>query len=325
MFDSASVMGRFSHLMIRFCQQYKLTVPPACATYQDQERIPLPIFELMLGQIQQQYDPVGLGILLGESAQMEDVGVIGYLSLSCETFWEVVLRLVRYHRVAYDVNDMQINFSNDSIEISWSSDRTLPSRLVEESLLALFLTVIRQLIGDPELKALSVGLLYGKPSDTSRYERFFGCPIHFASEQTRLQLPISVLSAPVICTNPRLTLRAEQQAEAMLSALPEDDRLIAELRRVLVECLHNGESTIEQVAQHMNLSSQTLETRLVEKNQTFEQILSVTRQKLAEQYLQDVHLPLGDVAFLLAYDSAADFERDFEAWTGQKPSHAATQ
>lgn len=323
MFDSASVMGRFSHLMIRFCQQHQLIVPPACATYQDQERIPLPMFELMMAQIQQQYDPVGLGILLGASAQIDDVGVIGYLSLSCETFWEVVLRLVRYHRIAYDVNDMQVNFSNDSIEISWGSDRVLPSRLVEESLLALFLTVIRQLIGDSSLRALSVGLLYGKPSDSSVYEQFFGCPIHFASEQTRLQLPISVLSAPVICTNPRLTLRAEQQADAMLSALPDDDRLIAELRQVLLECLHNGESTLEQVALRMNLSSQTLETRLAERHQQFSQILAVTRCKLAEQYLRDASLPLADVAFLLAYDSAADFERDFEVWTGHKPHHTS--
>jgi len=254
-------------------------------------------------------------------AQIDDVGVIGYLSLSCETFWEVVLRLVRYHRIAYDVNDMQVNFSNDSIEISWNVDRTLPSRLVEESLLALFLTVIRQLIGTPDLNALSVSLLYGKPSDSSLYEQFFGCPVQFSSEQTRLQLPISVLSAPVICTNPMLSLRSEQQAEAMLSALPDDDRLIAELRRVLVECLHNGESTLEQVAQRMHLSSHTLETRLAEHHQTFTQILDVTRRKLAEQYLRDTSLPMTDVAFLLGYDDAETFERDFEAWTGHKPTH----
>ena len=325
MFDSASVMGRLGHLLVRFCEQHDLTVPPACTTYRDQERIPLPIFELMLGQIQQQYDPVGLGILLGQTAQIDDVGVIGYLSLSCETFWEVVLRLVRYHRIAYDVNDMQVNFSNDSIEISWSADRTLPSRLVEESLLALFLTVIRQLIGDPSLRALSVGLLYGKPSDSSVYEQFFGCPIHFASEQTRLQLPISVLSAPVIRTNPTLSLRAEQQAEAMLSALPDDDRLIAELRRVLVDCLHNGESTLEHVAQRMHLSSQTLELRLAEKQQDFQHILSITRQKLAEQYLRDRSLPMSDVAFLLGYDRAEDFQQEYQRWTGRQPSHTVTE
>lgn len=321
MFDSASVMGRFSHLMIRFCQQHQLDIPPTCYTYQDQERIPLPMFELMLAQIRQQYDPVGLGILLGGSAQIDDIGVIGYLSLSCETFWEVVLRLVRYHRIAYDVNDMQVNFSNDSIEISWSSDRTLPSRLVEESLLSLFLTVIRQLLDAPDLNALSVSLLYGKPSDSSRYEQFFGCPVHFSNEQTRLQLPISVLSAPVICTNPMLILRAEQQAEAMLSALPNDDRLIGELRKVLVECLHNGESTLEQVAQRMHLSSHTLETRLAEQDQDFAQILSMTRRKLAEQYLCDASLPMTDVAFLLGYDQTTMFEQDFETWTGQKPRH----
>ncbi len=323
MFDSASVMGRFSHLIIRFCQQHALTVPPACYTYQDQERIPLPMFELMLAQIKQQYDPIGLGICLGGSAQIDDIGVIGYLSLSCETFWEVVLRLVRYHRIAYDVNDMQVNFSNDSIEISWGSDRTLPSRLIEESLLSMFLTVIRQLIGTPDLNALSVSLLYGKPSDSSRYEQFFGCPVQFSSEQTLLQLPISVLSAPVVCTNPMLSLRSEQQAEAMLSALPEDDRLIAELRRVLVECLHNGESTLEQVALRMHLSSHTLETRLAEHEQNFAQILDVTRRKLAEQYLRDASLPMADVAFLLGYEVAEEFEQDFQKWTGHKPTHIA--
>lgn len=323
MFDSASVMGRFSHLIIRFCQQYALTIPPVCDTYQDQDRIPLPIFELMLAQIKQQYDPAGLGILIGQSAKIDDTGVVGYLSLSCETFWEVMLRLVRYHRIAYDVNDMQVNFSNDSLEISWGSDGTLPSRLVEESLLAMFVTVIRQLIGVADLAPVSVGLLYGKPTDSSAYEQFFGCPVQFASEQTRLQLPISILSTPIICTDPMLTLRAEQQAEAMLSALPDDDRIIAELRRVLVECLHNGESTLEQVAQRMHLSSQTLDSRLAEHHQSFDRILDITRRKLAEQYLRDVSLPMADVAFLLGYEQTEAFEQDFEHWTGKKPQHSA--
>ena len=120
-----------------------------------------------------------------------------------------------------------------------------------------------------------------------------------------------------------LSLRAEQQAEAMLSALPEDDRLIAELRRVLVECLHNGESTLEQVALRMHLSTQTLEARLAEKDQDFGQILNLTRRKLAEQYLRDASLPLSDVAFLLGYDQADSFEHDFEQWTGQKPNPIA--
>lgn len=321
MFDSASVMGRFSQLIIRFCEQHQLDVPPICYSYQDQERIPLPMFELMLSQINQQYDPMGLGILLGQSAQIDDIGVIGYLGLSCDTFWEVVLRLVRYHRIAYDVNDMLVNFSNDSLEISWGVDGELPSRLVEESLLAMFLTVIRQLIGTHDLKALSVGLLYGKPSDSSVYEQFFGCPVSFSSEQTRLTLPISVLSAPIQRIHPTLNLRAEQQAEAMLSDLPEDHRLILELRRVLVECLYNGESGIEQVAQRMNLSSLSLQARLAEHRQTFEHILAVTRRKLAEQYLRDSSLPMADVAFLLGYDRAEEFEQEFQEWTGQKPVH----
>ncbi|MEC7119547.1 MAG: AraC family transcriptional regulator ligand-binding domain-containing protein [Pseudomonadota bacterium] len=314
MFDAASVMGRLSHLVAKFCAEHQLDPPPTCQQYWGQERIPLAVFEDMLDEVYQQRPVIGLGIQIGQMAQIDDVGVIGYLGLSCQNAWEMLLRFMRYHRVAYDVNDMQTNFTDDAIEMTWGTEHHMPSRLLDETLLSLFLAVIRQLIGMPHLKAVGVGLLYPDPLDSSRYEDFFGCPVQFNSDFTRLQLPISVLSAPIIRSDPTLTLRVEQQVEAMLAALPQQDHLEAELRQRLVECIHNGETSLSQVAQRMHLSTHTLQRRLAERQQSFDELLLRTRRKLAEQYLNDSTLGLADIAFLLGYVDLAALQHDLGTW-----------
>lgn len=320
MFGSASMSGSFASLLLRYCHRYGLTVPEQAYHYSPQDRIPIDEFHRMLAFIQAQCPEVRLGLALGMHAQISDAGILGYLSLSCDTLWEMMLRFMRYHRLAYDANDMEINFHDDALEISWGTERIQPTLLQDETLLALFVTVLRQLTTVDHVRLLSMDLIHVVPDNiASQYQAFFDCPIRFGADKTRLHLPIQSLNTPFQHADPQLILRLEQQAEALMNGLPPVDTFDDELRQVLIRCLHNGEPGLEQVAEAMNLSVRSLQRRLAEQQQTFQTILARTRLALARQYLQDASLSLSDIAFLLGYSEQSAFQRAFKQWTGQTP------
>lgn len=54
---------------------------------------------------------------------------------------------------------------------------------------------------------------------------------------------------------------------------------------------------------------------------TYGDLLSETRQELAEQYMRQNRHSVSEIAFLLGFSEISSFSRAFRAWTGESPSH----
>jgi AraC-like DNA-binding protein len=67
------------------------------------------------------------------------------------------------------------------------------------------------------------------------------------------------------------------------------------------------------------MASWTLRRRLQGEGVTFQQVLNETRQSLAESYVRETSLTLGEIAYVLGFGSAAAFQRAFKRWTGEAP------
>jgi AraC-like DNA-binding protein len=62
-----------------------------------------------------------------------------------------------------------------------------------------------------------------------------------------------------------------------------------------------------------------LQRRLNEAGESFQSILSATREALARHYLKRPELSATEISFLLGYDDPSSFFRAFTAWTGTTP------
>lgn len=318
---SGSVSSSLLGLLIRYCTQHGLTQPVLNQPIDAQSRLSVQHLQQLLQAVQQQQpDVAALGLAMGRGAQIEDAGVLGYLSLSCHTLWEMLLRFMRYHRLVYDANEVDIDFPDQQLSIAWGTEKFSPTMLQDDLLLSTLLTVIRRILDQPMLTPISVNLLHPVDTPTAAYEAFYGCPVHMGSQQTRLLLPINILDMPFRHADPAQAQRLEQQAEALLNALPAVNRFDTDLRAALIHCMHNGEPNLEQVANTMHLSVRSLQRRLAEQNANFQHVLAKTRQHLACQYLQDSNLSFADVGFLLGYSESGTFQRAFKQWTGQTPA-----
>lgn len=88
-------------------------------------------------------------------------------------------------------------------------------------------------------------------------------------------------------------------------------------RGVLLELLPAGESSMQAVARKLGMSKRTLQRRLTEEQQGFQQLLDQTREELARYYLKTTKLSGAEISFLIGYEHPSSFFRAFSEWTGK--------
>lgn len=266
-------------------------------------------------------DPL-LGLHLGETISPKHLGVLGYVLLSCGTLGAALLRLQQYHQLIYDVNPMEITTSEEHVTLLWGLEMGKPGRLVDETAIAALLQFSRDIIGLPSFAALSIEFVNSAPADSQPYEDWFGCPVIFAQDATRITMNLSDLARPLRTADAALTGILEQQANQLLSDLTEVEvkRYSSETRHLIIQQMHQMEPTAVSVAAALNLSSRTLHRKLRAEQTSFRELLRQTRHQLAKQYLSDPRLQLSDIAQLLAYSEQSAFTRAFKIWQGQSPA-----
>ena len=261
-----------------------------------------------------------IGIDIGELTEPSFCGVLGHLALSCGTLAEAFARFARYQQLLYE-GAGEISIVGDKYRFSWSRERkeAFDTQHSDEILLVGLLRLSKHLSGKDHLKPYRVGFMHSLPNYASQYETSLGSNIEYDQAQLFVEFTVDLLSSPISDRNPTLTALLDQQAEAMLKALPNKSEFDIALRKSIIKCLQNGTPSLSATSATLNISSRTLHRRLEERCLNFGKLLQKTRQELAIQYLCEKKLSIIEISFLLGYSEQSAFTRAFKQWTGKTP------
>lgn len=273
----------------------------------------------LLEAIQQRLPGHPVGLELGMSIRPSHLGILGYLTLSCDTVAEALQRFERYQRLLHDGDRAHSIVQGDQVCMRWSSDFGPSTRLSDEVLVVGMLRFVRMMTGKEALVPSRVRFNFPPPPDLSPYERLFQCPVEFECPFTELHFPLTYFALPVTNSDPGLKNLLDRQAEALLAVLPHYGDFEQTLQQAIIKAIQNGEPTLEQVARMLALSPRTLHRRLAEKKRVFKELLQQMRLQLARQYLDEQRLTLSEIALLLGYSEQSAFTRAFRQWTGKTP------
>jgi AraC-like DNA-binding protein len=207
------------------------------------------------------------------------------------------------------------------VEVRWRGEEETFGALHDSVAIAALVTFLRQQLA-VSLAPARVTFVFPRPSESATaaaYARFFGCPVEFGDTHTRVRFPTSYLSVPMAHSDSALRALLDQQAQALLLALPDSDRFDRALQEVMVKLLPDANATLPRAAREMRVSVRTLQRRLDARGLTWQQLLDRTREQLARQYLADRALSLADIALLLGFSEQSAFTRAFRRWTGETP------
>lgn len=257
---------------------------------------------------------------IGAQVRPRHAGVLGYLSLASRTLGESMQGYQRYEQLVYGQQVVRVRTQGELVAMSWSAEAST-GELADTVAIAALVSFLRRLL--PEVSAVAdVSFVFAAPDDAVRaaYDAFFGCSVRFAASATEVALPIEWLARRLPHSDPVVREQLDQQARALLLVLPEASAFDRALQQALVRRLPDGEAALELVAGDLHLSVRTVQRRLQQRALSWRGLLDRTRQQLAEQYLADGALQLGEVALLLGFSEQSAFNRAFRRWSGTTPA-----
>lgn len=322
MAEGVYVWGGLAGLLLSYLDTHRLKateVRQTLARYEAGSRMPIATWWSLLDEIAAAQPLPAVGLRIGQHFQLHHFGVLGYLAASCETLGQALLRFQRFQPLLHNLTPTLASQRSGSMQISWDPSYGRSTQLSNEVVVSSLLRLARMLTAQDMLVFSSVEFPGPAPKDTRIYETMIGCPVRFKAKTVIVHIPLVVLDLPIDSRDPHLQAMLDQQAEALLQALPQPDAFLSQLQRLMVNALQEGEPTLQQVAQRMGVAERSLYRRLQERGLTYQSLLNRLRHQLAQRYLADPGLSLSEIALMLGYSEQSAFTRAFKSWCGQTP------
>lgn len=265
-----------------------------------------------------------ISLKVAEACEPATFQVLGYACMTAPNVREALDRLVRFLSLFLQGETVTLEQTDEfaHLVLHQTAPRRMGRALSAESTLAKIVVTVRILIGnDPQTKwsPSEVRFTHEAPEDVAPYEKLFGCPVVFGATRTELVIAHSALDPELAKGDPALSAFFESHAEKMLERLGAQAGATTRVRRAVTDAIHAGEVSEATVAKRLGWSERTLRRRLGEEGSNFRTVLDTVRRELAQSWLVESRLSIGEVAFMLGFSEASNFHRAFKRWTSQTP------
>ena len=261
-----------------------------------------------------------LGIDIGKEAELGDVGILGFIAASCETFHEAVNKMQRYQPLLHNLSYSWVKLYDEYIHIGWEGNGNISTIISNDIVISSFLAITKKLIGDQTVVPIEVGIARIPEKHKGIYEDTFNCPVVITRDHVTVKLPIDILTAPINSKNDQLRQILEEQAESILATLPNADSFLNEFQTVVMRGLENGQLSMPWLAQQLGIPKRSIYRKLSERGRSYQGLLDDLRHQLALRYLNHRTLSLTEISLILGYSEQSAFTRAFKKWTGETPN-----
>lgn len=259
-----------------------------------------------------------LGLQLGQSMQVHQLGPLGYLLQSSACLGDALLQVQHYHRVLHDLNPVEAVVGPDTFTLQWGVDHGRPGPLFDEAGVAGIVSLGRRLCRQPP-RLLAVDFVNPRPADPTPHEAFFQCPVRWGQASTRLVVPLADLQLPLRQPDVRLHALMSHQLAPALASLHNPDELPARSRALIVHLARQGRPTLQAVAHALKCPPRRYERQLTALGLNFRSLRHQALCQEAQRLLADTAQPVARIGQRLGYSEPSAFTRAFVGWTGLSP------
>jgi AraC-like DNA-binding protein len=286
------------------------------------ERIPAGEFHTIWSFIVQQSNDRDFGLHFGEQSHAMLSGHLLYaLMMKCENVEQAIRKNFQYHNLVTDIIRPGIKVEGSLVYLTWEMGHPslAPDRHLSESVLALFVSMLRYLTGD-QFKLKEVRFAHMSPENIAEHERIFQAPLVFGQKRNEIVFSRSYLNNAILLANQKTMEDMEQLVQKVLHRVYKQNSWNQKVAQILFEALLEEQDTdIEAVAGHLAMTTRTLQLKLKEEGTTFRKLLEEVRKEIAIGYLKDGNDSICEIALLLGFADQSAFHHAFKRWTGQTP------
>jgi AraC-like DNA-binding protein len=264
-----------------------------------------------------------LGLHVAAEMDLRDAGILFYLAAASPTVAEAIEHIAQYSGAESEAVRLEISRQKDKTVLIAHPVLAFdePRRQFSEFIA---LTVLRMLhrLTNRDFAPERVTFAHARSSGLRDVHRILRCPTEFLQIADSWVLPQSVTELPITSGDSRLLHILEAHAQDLLSERRTTAGLQGLVENQLLGILASGSVTITAVAQQLGMSPRSFTRHLAEEGTSFGEILDRVRYRLALRYLEDRHISLQQIAWLLGYSEIGAFNHAFKRWTGTSPGPA---
>ena len=261
-----------------------------------------------------------IGLRLVELVEPEALDVVGYAAYSSSNLGEALSRFIRYSRLIHEGVNWTLETKGNVTRITHSVPGIhlpLPGVLCQW-VVANIIVNVRRMTG-LHLVPFQVGFQHQQPDDISSYRELFQAPVEFEQAVNSFTFDAAWLNQPLLKSDPGLCALLDRYAEELLAKLPRTENIVDSVRQEISVGLRGGDPGLDAIAQKLRFAPRTLQRKLKEAGTSHQELLDEMRRELSIHYLQERHMAVCEVAFLLGFSETSAFHRAFKRWTGTTP------
>lgn len=260
------------------------------------------------------------GLEFGANFRPRQLGAIGFAAISSPTLSAALRNMEKYFPAHQGQSSFGLLQSADVLWLNYQiqDPRIEKKRHDAELSMGMFLNVFRNALGE-DWVPLEVCFEHKVVGDGRNHEQVFGAPIKFGRRTNALAFRRSDLDALMPESDPYLYSVIESFLKSRTTLNHDPSDFAGIVRHQIKLQLSEQPPTAKEIARILGLSNYSFRQQLKDHGLSFRDLLKAEREELALHYLQDINLPLTEVAALLGYSELSAFSRAFRAWTGMSP------
>lgn len=264
-----------------------------------------------------------LGLETGDFVQPGTYSVLGYITMSCATMAEAVARIAPFEKLVGDMGTTRVESDGEQVRLVWQCaypDTIVKPHLVD-NVFASWISYARWLADDPSASPEEVLLQRPSPgiNHENAYFQRWHCPVRFDAGENSVIFNKALLSTPLRQPDPMLRKTLEAHAQNQLATLATDTALTVKVKYSIQQQLLHGITRQDMIADHLGMTSRTLQRKLNHEGVSYQKLLDDVRQSMAEDYLAYSELPIPEIALRLGFSETTSFHRKFKNSAGVPP------
>ena len=289
---------------------------------QPEGRISIPRFMRLGHGAIEQIQRADLGLEMGKRVKVGFLGLVGFLAMTAKDIEAACKVMAHYERLSGTNSRGHSSFyQEDNLGVA-SFYSISPynefNYFVVDSVLSSQFKILEWLSGRSGLLK-QVEIEFEAPPYASAYEECFQCPVLFGQKRNALIIKEEALNWPLIQHDKNAFLNLKNICDERLAQVTRNRTLHEKVMDEISPLLEGQTPSINEVADSLGMPPWTLRRKLQEQNTNFQTLLNETRKSLAESYMKDTHLAIGEIAYLLGFSSPTAFQRAFKRWTDKSP------
>ncbi|WP_226668284.1 AraC family transcriptional regulator [Microbulbifer aggregans] len=246
--------------------------------------------------------------------------MMGHAVLGCPNLRRALLRSSRFVCMVSD--DLHIKLVEDGEEarliFHHGNAKQLPNQNFVESLAVIWLRFFSWLI-DRTILLERVHLAFPPPDYDEEYNDMFPCRHYFHQQETCLVFSTRYLNMPLVRDAQQLSEFLSRAPECLLTQYKSDNSFTGRIRRMLQSDNSIENLSLDDVAERLFTSPQTLRRRLKDEGNSWQDIKDSVRRDMAMYQLKQQETAVAEIAERLGFSEPSAFNRAFKKWTGLAP------